>query len=78
MYQSKPIENVKTGDTIRVVDFEVPGFEGKFHASNRVHAYLVEDIEPLHHGQEFRVTYGDETGWTDTTSFVAGELVEVA
>jgi len=63
-----PVEALKPGMGITVTD---TGW-GK-------NTYLIHDIEEMYHGEEFRITFGTDNGrWTDTTSFVAGDLVEAA
>jgi hypothetical protein len=63
-----PVESVKRGMGLTIAD----------PAWGRT-TYLIHDVEELHDGEEFVVTYGTDSGrWTDTVSFEAGELVEAA
>ena len=63
-----PVETVKTGMGLTIAD---PAWGPT--------TYLIHDVEPLHDGEEFRISYGSDSGrWTDTVSFEAGELVEAA
>lgn len=63
--QTIPVESVKCGMGITVAD---PAWGPT--------TYLIHDVEALHDGEEFVITYGSDSGrWTDTVSFEAGELV---
>lgn len=64
MSQYIPIERLTIGSTIMIDE-----------GAHGLCAYVVEDIEPLHQGVEFRVTYSNGGRWTETTSFEAGDLV---
>jgi len=66
--QTIPVESVKCGMGLTIAD---PAWGPT--------TYVIHDVEKLHDGAEFRLTYGSERGsWTDTVSFEAGELVRAA